>query len=335
MSGSGNRHTIVGNLVRWVKDTPVRQALSRSQFDLVMALCVEDKRYPSLPPIFRECVDNNINVSDIADFILWGAWLEDMKTTRTILQTVCALLENYKDTVLRVWPTATAGDTAYRAIMFTMRHKGYAIINNKLKYSMAMSAISNLSTELLGTVDNKTFPMFLNTTVTCFDVFATDVYMPHAIFKKKMYHHSEIRGIIREDVNISAELAALHTSVWGSNCYIDHCIEALKLIAKVDAANDHTSNVNINDLYVAGMAIARFFASQQMMLSAVPAGNPVKGYYHITRFLEEYTKERESENQKMAMKTHKEQEQEHNDNKQEQVEKTDADNTDNKTNNTN
>jgi hypothetical protein len=309
MDGDSNEHTVVGNLVRWVKDTPVKEALARNQFDLVMALCVEDNTFPSFSAVLGECVNDSINVSDIVDFILWGACLVDMKTNRKLLHTTCALLENYKNIALRVWPTATAGDTAYRAIMFTMRRRGMDIIGDKLKYSLAMAAISSLSTELLGPVSENTYPMFFNTSMALFDVFATDVYMPHTLTRPKMYRHDEICDIIRDyDVDVSSEVAALHTIVWGSNRYIEPCLDTLRFITWLSERRCH---VNVIDLYVAGMAIFGLLASHQMMSSAMPTGSVVNGYRHITESLEDYVKERRKEEERIAIQQQQQQQPQH------------------------
>lgn len=310
MDGSGSQHTIVGNLVKWVKDTPVVQALARNQFDLVMALCVEDNMFPSFSPVLGECLTGSINVSDIVDFILWGAWLENTKTTRSLLHATCAVLENYKSTILRAWSTATAGDTAYRAIMFMMKCRGMAIIGDKLKYSLAMSAILSLSKELFGPVSENTSPMFFNTSVVVFDVFPTEVYVPHTIPRLKLYHQDAICSIIGDDdADVSNEVVALHTAVWGSQHYIEPCLDTLKLITKV-SEGQNLSNINLKHVYVAGMAMSGLLASHQMMMAAVPDGSIHHGYQYIMKFLEEYVKVRLADNERIMQSRKQEQQDE-------------------------
>ena len=289
-----NKHRVVGNLVRWVKKTPIKDALIRSQFELVMALCVEDNTYPSISPHFAQYVSDSINVSDIVDFILWGTWLEDRQTARKLLLAACTLLENYKDTVLRLWPTANAGDLAYRAIMFTMNHRGMDIIGHRLKYSMAMSAISNLTTELLGPPQKTTSSMFCHTSASIFNIFATDVYMPHALPRNKLQYENEIIDILENQrVTVSDKVSDLHMQVWGAMRYIDPCLDTLKLITKV---SETLSRVDLKHLYVAGMAISGLMASHQMLSTAVHSGSVIEGYNHIQEFLKESVRKREASN---------------------------------------
>lgn len=289
---NSNRFTVVGNLVRWVKDTPMQDALIRNQFDLVMALCIEDNMYPSISPVFGQYINDNINVSDIVDFILWGTWVEDTETTGNLLKAACALLENYKDTALRLWPNAKAGDIAYRAIMFMMTKIGLDIIGDQLKYSLALSAICNLSNELLGPVQDLTSSMFSNTPTSVFDIFATEVYIPHPLPRKNLCHQDEMLEIIEhEESTVSEIVASLHTRVWGSRQYISPCSDTLKLITRVSEARPH---VHLEHLYVACMAMSGLLASHQMMVSAVPTGSLVDGYQHIAAFLDEFARDREA-----------------------------------------
>ena len=290
--------TVVANLVRWVKDVPMQNALARNQFSLVMALCVEDNTFPSFSPVWGECVTDSINVSDIVDFILWGACIEDMKTTRNLLQATCALLENYKDIALQVWPMATAGDTAYRAIMFTFRRRGMDIIGDKLKYSLAMSAVTSLCTDLLGPVSENTYPMFFNTSTGVFDVFATQVYLPHILPRQRLYHHTELCDIIgKGTARVSSIVSALHAKIWGSPHYIQPCLETLQFITTVSIALGPRHSFSLDDLYIAGMAMSGLLASHQMMSCAVPAGCLQEGYRHIADFLEDYANESETEDE--------------------------------------
>lgn len=289
---SCNKHKVVGNLVRWVKDTTVQEALTRNQFELVMALCLEDNTYPSISPVFRQHVEDSINVSDIVDFILWGAWLEDRETTHNLLHAACALLENYKKTALHQWPEAKAGDMAHRAIIFTMNHRGMGIIGNRLKYSMAMSAISNLSMELLGPAQKITSSMFYQTSPRIFNVFATEIYMPRPLSRSKLHYQDEIIDIVENPhATVSKNVSDLHTEVWGSRQYIDPCIDTLKLITEV---SKELSHVDLNHLYVAGMAISGLMASHQMLSSAVPSGSVIQGGTYMNEFLEDVRKRKRS-----------------------------------------
>lgn len=293
---SNNKHTVVGNLVRWVKDTPMQDALVRNQFDLVMALCVEDNTYPSFSPVFGQYVKDSINVSDIVDFILWGSWVENRETTSNLLKEACALLENYKDTAVRLWPSATAGDLAYRAIMFMMNYRGKDIIGDRLNYSLAMSAILNISSELLGPVKDTTASMFSNTPLNVFHIFATEVYMPHALPRPNLYCQDVMLDIIEdENATVSTKVASLHTKVWGSNAYVNPCSDTLKLITTVSQAMSQSmSDTTLQHLYVAGMAISGLLASHQMLSNAMPDANVLKGWQYIKEVLQIWCRKKRS-----------------------------------------
>lgn len=279
-------NTVVGNLVRWVKDTPAEDALTRSQFALVMALCVEDNTYPSFSPVFGDYVNDSINVSDIVDFILWGAWIETRQITTALLRAACALLENYKAKILHLWPTAKAGDIAYRAIMFMMNMKGPEIIGDQLKYRLAMSSISSISDELLGPVDNTTLSMFSKTLPNVFDFFATELYIPHLLPRPKLYQQDTVIEIInKDDAPVDTDIAELHIQIWGTDAYIEPFSDTLRLISVVSKAGVH-AHVHMKDVYVAGMAISGLMASCQMISTAVQSGNIEAGHTHIMAYVD-------------------------------------------------
>ena len=271
-----------------MRETPAADALARNQFALVMALCVEDHNYPSRSPVFGGCVTESINVSDIVDFILWGAWLEERDITIRLLGAVCALLENYKARIIQLWPDAKAGVIAYRAIMCMMHVKGLGIIGEVLKYRMAMSAISNLADELLGPLDDSTSSIFSTTSPSAFNVFATDIYIPHIIPRQPLHHQATLLDIINtKGASVDVEVAEMHSTLWGSTSYIQPCSEPLKLISKVSKAPDSQNlQMSLSDVYVAAMAISGLLASNQMIVTAVKTGNMRKGYKHIMDFVE-------------------------------------------------
>lgn len=291
MASSAN-NKVVGNLVRWVKDTTIQAALTRNQFELVLAMCIEDNTYPSVSPVFATYVEDDINVSDIVDFILWGAgWVNTRKTTLRLLQAACALLENYKETALRLWPTAKAGDMAYRAIMFTMSRRGMEIIGDSMKYSLAMAAISILSSELLDPTHG-TSSMFSQTSASIFNTFATELHMPNAVPRKKLHNQDEILDIIENNhATVSEQVSRLHIDVWGSTQYIQPCSDTLKLITKV---SESFSLADVKHLYVAGMAISGLLASRQMISTALPDANVMQGEQYITVFLQNYAGKKDS-----------------------------------------
>jgi len=186
--------------------------------------------------------------------------------------------------------------------MHTLQCKRDRIFCDRQQFLMAMSAISKLSKEVLGPISKETYPMFLSTEDAVFNVFATDEYVPRVLPRPKMCCHDEICDIIADEaISVPAKLASLHISVWGSEQYLEPCLEPLKLITKV-LAIQKPSNSGMNNVYVAGMGIAGLFASRQMMLSAVPNGNVREGYRQIKEFLEHYAKEKKHEKERLVMR---------------------------------